>query len=147
MKKIWDFFMKYYNKYKELINYGIFGVLTTAVNYVMYVLCAKLLNIDMLISTFIAWFVSVLFAYVTNKKYVFESKTNKKTEIFREIVSFISFRILSGIIDMIVMYITVDLLELNDLIMKLVSNIIVIILNYVFSKLFIFKKKTDKEES
>ena len=143
MKRLKHFLIKY----KEIINYLFFGVLTTIVNYVIYVICAKLFVIDILLATFTAWFGSVLFAYITNKKYVFESKTNRKIEIVREVLSFFWFRILSGIIDMVIMYITVNLLELNDLIMKLAANIIVIILNYVFSKMFIFKNKIESKKS
>ena len=146
MKKLLDIIIKYYNKYKEVSNYLIFGVLTTVINYVAYIICAKAIKIELIISTAIAWFISVLFAYITNKKYVFESKTTKKLEIFRELISFFFFRIVSGIIDIIIMYVSVDLMGINDLIMKLISNFIVIALNYIFSKLFIFKDKSEIKE-
>lgn len=128
-------------KYKEIISYLVFGVLTTLVNILCYEGCTKLFQIDYLISTIIAWIVSVLFAYITNKIYVFESKTNNLKEIVKEITSFIGFRVLSGIIDIAFMYITVDVLDLNDSLMKITSNVVVVILNYIFSKIFIFKNK------
>jgi len=126
-------------KYKELILYGIFGVLTTIVNILVYYICANILTIHYLISTVIAWLISVLFAYTTNRKFVFESK-NKN--IIKEIISFFSFRILSGFIDVAIMYAFVDIFKWNDLIVKILANVIVIILNYIFSKLFIFKKES-----
>lgn len=128
-------------KNKEIFMYLIFGVLTTLVNYVSYLLSTKILDIDYMISTCIAWVLSVLFAYITNKIYVFNSKTSTKKEIASEALSFFGFRLLSGIMDLIFMYIFVDLMHLDDSIMKLVSNIIIIIVNYLFSKIFIFKEK------
>lgn len=128
-------------KYKEIILYLIFGVLTTIVNILTYIIFAKVFNFDYLISNLIAWILSVLFAYITNKIYVFESKNNEKKMIIFEIISFFSFRVLSGIIDMTFMYIFVSLLAFNDSLMKIITNIIVVILNYIFSKLFIFNKK------
>lgn len=135
MKELW-------NKYKEIILYGIFGILTTLVNIIVYYLCAKVMGIDVLISTIIAWILSVLFAFVTNRIYVFESKSK---HIWKELYLFFSFRLLSGVIDVADMYLFVTLLHFDDMIIKIVSNVIVIILNYVFSKLFIFKKKEPEE--
>ena len=130
-----------YKKYKEQISYLFFGVLTTLVNYVIYNVCTDLFNFKFGISTIIAWIISVLFAYVTNKIFVFEIKNNN---ILKEFISFVSFRILSLGIDYGFMYITVGKFGLNDKIMKLLSNVVVVILNYIFSKLFIFKKN-DRE--
>lgn len=130
-------------KYKEVINYLIFGVLTTLVNILSYELFTKVFHVDYLVSTVIAWILSVAFAYITNKIFVFESKTNTKMEILKEIASFVAFRLLSGIMDIIFMYVTVDIFSFNDSLMKITSNVVVVILNYLFSKLFIFKKKKD----
>ncbi len=128
-------------KYKEIILYLIFGVLTTIVNILTYIIFAKVFNFDYLISNLIAWIVSVLFAYITNKLYVFESENNEKKMIIFEIISFFSFRVLSGLIDMTFMYLFVSILAFNDSLMKIITNVIVVILNYIFSKLFIFNKK------
>lgn len=130
-----------FKKYKEIILYLVFGVLTTIVNILTYIIFANVLKVDYLISNLIAWILSVLFAYITNKFYVFESKNNEKKTIFFEIISFFSFRVLSGIIDMTLMYLFVSILIFNDSLMKIITNIIVVILNYIFSKLFIFNKK------
>ena len=133
-----------YKKYKEIIMYLIFGGLTTLVNIVAYFILARLLNIETVASRIIALIVSILFAYITNKIFVFESKTNNKKDLLREMISFFACRALSGVMDVAIMYVTVDLWHFNDIIMKIISNIIVIIVNYVFSKLIIFKKKKDK---
>ncbi len=135
-----------WNKYKEIINYLIFGVLTTIVNYVSYIILTKVCNIDYLVSTVIAQVISIIFAYITNKIFVFQSKNLSKKEFFREMFSFFGFRILSLFLDMGFMYLFVDMLHLNDIIMKLVSNVLIVIANYIFSKLFIFRKKEAKKE-
>ena len=131
-------------RYRGLILYGIFGVLTTAVNMVVYYLCFDVLSIPNLISTAIAWLISVLFAFITNKLWVFESKSFAKTVFFRELVSFFSCRIATGVLDMTIMYVAVDRLAQNEILWKLLSNIIVIVLNYAASKLLIFKKESKK---
>lgn len=144
MKKLIDKVISLMKKYKEVISYLIFGVLTTIVNILAYELFTKIFHVDYLVSTVIAWVISVAFAYVTNKIFVFESKTNTKIEILKEITSFVGFRLLSGIMDIVFMYITVDIFSFNDSLMKIASNVVVVVLNYLFSKLFIFKKKKEK---
>ena len=135
-----------YNKYKEILMYIIFGVLTTVVNIVSYFLLARILHIDTVVSTVIALILSILFAYITNKIFVFESKTNTAKELLKEIISFFGCRAFTGILDVAFMYITVEVFNLNDMIMKIISNIVVIIVNYIFSKLIIFKKDKRKAE-
>lgn len=125
-----------YLKYKEIIMYLIFGVLTTVVNIVVYYIMADMLQIHYMISNIVAWFLSVLFAYVTNRKYVFESKSN---EIIKEMISFFGARLATGVMDMVFMWIFVGLHILPDFIAKIISNIFVIIANYVLSKLVVFK--------
>ena len=132
--------MIFFKKYKQTILYLIFGVLSTIVNIVTYVVCTRNLNIEFLISNWIAWIVAVLFAYITNKFFVFESKKTNIKFLIKEFSSFVSCRILSGIIDMILMYIMISLMSLNDFIVKIITNIVVVILNFIFSKLIIFKK-------
>ena len=131
-----------YLKYFEIMNYLICGGISTVVNIVVYAICEKVLNWNnVIVSTCVAWFVAVIVAYLLNKIIVFESKGLTKKELLKEIWSFLVFRILSGIIDIAFMKITVDVLGANDILMKVISNIVVIILNYIFSKVFIFKKK------
>jgi len=126
-----------YKKYKEIINYLIFGGLTTLISIVTYALFAKVFNIDYLISNVLSWIIAVLFAYITNKIFVFESKSKKN---IKEITSFFFFRIVSLLIEMIILYIFVDMLHIDDLVTKIIAQIIVIVSNYVFSKVFVFNK-------
>ena len=132
--------MLFFKNYKQTILYLIFGVLSTIVNIVTYVVCTRNLNIEFLISNWIAWIAAVLFAYITNKFFVFESKKTNIKFLIKEFSSFVSCRILSGITEMILMYIMISLMSLNDFIVKIITNIVVVILNFIFSKLIIFKK-------
>lgn len=128
-------------KYEEIIKYIIFGVLTTLVNYVSYAMLTRIFDLEIFISNLIAWLLSVIFAFITNKLIVFKSKELDIKVIAKEITSFFAARIFSLLLDMVILYIAVDLMQMNDLIIKLISNIIVIIINYLFSKIFIFKSK------
>ena len=132
--------MRYYQKYKEIINYLIIGALTTLVSLLIYYgLTLTILNpnmaLELQIANVISWIIAVTFAYFTNRKYVFESKNNTRSEIIKFFLS----RITTLIIDMVLMFVFVSWLNLDDRIMKIVVQVIVIILNYVLSKLFVFK--------
>ena len=136
-----------YYQYKEVINYLIFGGLATVVNFVSYYIAARTLGIDEVVSSGISWFCSVLFAYITNKLFVFESKTDSKKGILKEMISLFLARVLSEIFcDVGTFAIMVKVLHINDIFSKIVTQVMVIIVNYVFSKFFIFKKKTKKSE-
>lgn len=137
MKNLIKKLLTIYYKYKEPILYLVFGGLTTLVNIITYFICYNIASLSNVISTIIAWLLSVIFAFITNKIYVFESKSKS---IIVELASFFICRLGTGILDLGIMYFTVDILNWNALLMKIVSNIIVIILNYIFSKLVIFKK-------
>ena len=130
-----------YEKHKDLIPYAFFGVLTTVINTVVYWLCAHPLGMPVVPSTVIAWLLAVLFAYLTNRKWVFHSEAVTRREKVREILSFYGCRLATGVIDWLCMYVFVDLLHLNDVAVKIGVNILVIILNYIGSKLLVFKKK------
>lgn len=132
-------------KYKSIIMYLIFGVLTTLVNIVSYYIFSHILKTGVMFSTVIAWVLAVLFAYVTNRKWVFTSYAKGRKEIFNELLSFFSCRIATGIVDTLFMFIFVERLHFNDVIIKIIANIIVIILNYIASKLIIFKKKDNNK--
>ena len=136
-----NFVIKMIKKYKSFIAYGVFGVLTTIVNIVTYNYCYNHLGISNTLSNIAAWILAVAFAYLTNKVWVFDSKSWKREVLRREILAFISCRLATGILDIIIMYICVDIIGWHALLMKIISNVLVIILNYVFSKLVIFKKK------
>ena len=128
-------------RYKEMILYLFFGGCTTLVNIIVYYICAHLLLLATAPSTVIAWILSVAFAYLTNRIYVFKSCSRGLAAILREIGAFVSCRLLTGVMDLAIMYVCVDLLHFNDLIIKIISNILVIVLNYIASKLLIFRKK------
>ena len=128
---------------KEIIMYLIFGVLTTVVSLaVYYILIYTLLNpenaIQLQIANILSWIAGVAFAYVTNRKYVFESKEKNK---IKELGKFVTSRLATLFLDMLIMFIGVTCLKGNDKIVKLISQVLVIIGNYVFSKLFVFGKK------
>ena len=134
-----------YIKYKEIINYLIVGGLTTFVALgVYYVSVLTFLNpnngIELQIANILSWIAGVIFAYFTNRKYVFESKNPNKLQ---EAAKFTASRLVTLFLDMATMFIGVTLLKFNDKIIKLIAQVLVIVGNYIFSKLFVFKK-TDK---
>ena len=138
MKKIW----KLYKKYEEIINYLIVGGLTTIVALIVYYGCVLTFldpknAFELQIANVISWIISVAFAYITNRIFVFKSK-NKN--YFKEIASFVGARITTLLMDMFTMFLLVTVLNGNDKIAKIISQIIVIVANYIFSKLFVFKK-------
>lgn len=130
-----------YEKYKDIIPYAFFGVCTTVVNILSYAIFARWLGWDVMPSTIVAWVLAVLFAYLTNRKWVFKSTAKGTNEIVREICSFFACRIATGVLDWAMMYIFVERLAFNDVFIKTLANVAVIILNYVASKFVIFKKK------
>ena len=135
-----------YQKYQDVIPYLFFGVCTTLVNIAVYWVMAYPLSCNTIVSTVVAWVISVLFAYITNRKWVFHSSASGVKEISKEIWSFFACRLATGFVDLGCMWIFVDVLKLNDVIIKVLANILVIILNYVASKLFIFRKTNKNTE-
>lgn len=131
--------VSWYNKYKEALLYLFFGGCTTLVNIIAFFLLRSM-NMGTYVSNGVAWFLSVLFAFVTNKLFVFESKSSDLSKSIYELVSFFIFRIISLIFDMAIMYVFIDLFSINEMISKVFANVFVVIINYVFSKIFIFKK-------
>ena len=147
-KKIADL----YEAHKEGMRYLIFGVLSTIVNIIVATLSYYLffrtldegirVNLSTILSIIAAW----IFAYITNKLYVFDSKTENIAELLKEILSFVGCRAITALVEIIMMNVFVTKLHFNYLLMKIVTNIVVIILNFVFSKLIIFKKKGENNE-
>lgn len=137
-------------KYKEIIMYLIFGVATTLVNWIVYSLLMKTTVIDMTISNAIAWFAAVVFAYVTNKLFVFESKSWKAAQVWKEVVKFFGARIATGVIEIgglpFLYYIGVkqSLFGVDGFVAKILVSVIVVILNYIFSKIFVFREKREE---
>ena len=142
MDKIKDLYLKY----KEIINYLIFGVLTTVVSLVTYYICVyTFINpeeaVQLQIANVISWFFGVAFAYITNRKFVFESNEQNK---IKEASKFVTSRIATLLMDMAIMFIGVTVFKLNDKVIKLVSQVVVIVMNYLLSKLIVFKKDEAK---
>ena len=131
--------MTLYNKYREIIDYIIFGGLTTLVNIVVFYIFDTLLGWPYLIANAVAIILSILFAYFTNKRFVFKTSDMTAQENMMEFLKFIGFRLVSGLADMATMLLLVDLISFDTNIAKLLTQFIVVVLNYVFSKLFIFK--------
>ena len=138
IKKIWDKVMN-----REVISYLIFGVLTTLVNWVVYAAMVKV-HIDYRIATAVAWTVSVLFAFIVNKIFVFQSYNMHPAFVMKEITSFVACRAVSGVMEMVFMIVMVSWIHMDEYISKIAVSVIVVIVNYVFSKLFIFRKSEEK---
>ncbi len=138
---------KLFNKYREIIMYLIFGVSTTLVNWAVYTLLVKLANAEITLANGISWLAAVSFAYITNKLFVFESKSWDAWVLVKEIVSFFGARIASGVFEIflpgLLIRIGLDqaLFGIEGFAAKLAVSVLVIILNYIFSKLFVFRKK------
>lgn len=132
-----------WNKYKSLIMYVVFGALTTVVNMGAYYVSYNLLHIPNVPSTAIAWILAVAFAFVTNKLWVFDSPSFDAQTLKHEIPTFFGARIATGVLDVVIMYLAVDVAHMNPTVWKLISNVLVIIINYIASKLIIFRKKSE----
>lgn len=128
-------------KYYDILIYLVFGVLTTVVNYIVYLPCYNLLGFHSSVSNMVAWVVAVAFAFVTNKPFVFRSHDWSAKTVMPELVKFIGTRLGSGAMETVILFFAVDLLQGNGNIWKLVTSVLVVILNYIGSKLLVFRKK------
>ncbi len=128
-------------KYWDIITYLFFGVLTTVVNYLIYIPVYNFLGLSAALSNAIAWVVAVAFAYLTNKPFVFRSHDWSRQTVIPELTKFVSCRVASGLMETLILLVTVDLMHWNGNIWKLVTNVLVVVLNYFGSKLLVFQKK------
>ena len=128
-------------KYWDILSYLFFGGLTTLVNFLVYFPLLNWLHLSATLSNIIAWAVAVAFAYVTNKPFVFQSHDWSWKCVGPELAKFVSCRIGSGLIETAAIFLTVDLLRWNGNLMKLILAVVVVILNYIGSKLLVFKNK------
>ena len=133
IKKLWI-------KFRPIIVYGIVGCLATAINVGVYLLSYQLLSIPNVPSNILAWIISVLFAFITNKLFVFESRDMSKSVFLRELWKFVLARLSTGALDLLIMFIAVDVMSWNATVWKIISNIIVIIGNYILSRFVVFSK-------
>ena len=131
MKKHWD-----------IVSYLFFGGLTTVVNYLIYLPCYNWLHLSATVSNVIAWVVAVAFAYLTNKPFVFHSNDWSWKVVLPELGKFLGCRVGSGALETFFLLLTVDLLQFNGNWMKVITSVLVIILNYVGSKWLVFRKKS-----
>ena len=128
-------------KYKNFILYVGFGIITTAINIILYWLLYNILDVSNVPSNIIAWIGAVIFAFLTNKNLVFGSSSWDKKTVINELWKFFGARLATGGIDLLIMFLFVDVWGFNGMIIKIIANIIVIILNFVLSKLVVFRKK------
>lgn len=136
-----------YHKHSEAILYLFFGGLTTVVNYIVYLGGSWLLPVTTTtIPNLIAWVISVLFAYLTNRLWVFRSEVRGFGPQCRELVAFAGARVFTLVLESVILWGLVDMLHWSNLLVKLGANVLVIVLNYVFSKLWIFKKRPSPSE-
>ena len=127
-------------QYWEVLSYLIFGVLTTVVNYCVYLPVYNLLGLSASVSNMIAWVVAVAFAYLTNKPFVFKSYDWSLKTVVPELTKFVSCRIASGFAETLILLITVDILGWDGNLWKLLTSVLVVVLNYFGSKFLVFKK-------
>jgi putative flippase GtrA len=137
VEKLKSLFLKYY----DAITYLIFGVLTTLVNYAVYLPCYNWLHLSASVSNVVAWTVAVAFAFLTNKPFVFRSHDWSAGVVLPELVKFVGCRVGSGVLETAILWLTVDQLHWNGNVWKLVTSVLVVILNYVASKLLVFTRK------
>ena len=130
-----------FHKYQDVISYLFFGGCSTGVNILSYAFLSHVLGMGTVPASALSWLVTVVFVYVTNRVWVFHSQAEGMSEIFHEFVVFIACRLATGVLDVAIMWLSVDIMGLNDLVMKIVSNVVVVVLNYIASKLIIFKRK------
>ena len=136
MEKIKDIF----RRYESILSYLFFGVLTTLANYAVYLPCYNLLGLSATLSNVIAWVGAVALAYLTNKPFVFKSHDWSAKTVLPELTKFVGCRVGSGLLETGIIFVTVDLLAWNGNVMKLITSVLVVILNYIASKLLVFRK-------
>lgn len=142
MKKLFQLGMSIYKKYREQISYLFFGGLTTLVNLATYFMLTRLAGVGESLATVVGQILSITFAYVTNKIWVFESKTNGGKELLKEMASFYGCRAATFFLDLLVVTkLFIEVLGYADIPVKIIGNVVIILLNYLFSKLWIFAKR------
>ncbi|MBW8381801.1 MAG: GtrA family protein [Youngiibacter sp.] len=130
-------------KHNEKVMYLIVGVLTTLVNYILYFICRTSFGADkVMLNTAISWFGAVLFAFITNRSFVFRSHEGSFNDLIRQGVQFYASRGASGILELAIMYVFVELAGISDVVVKVAASFIIVVLNYFLSKV-IFRKRTE----
>ena len=137
MEKVKELVVKYW----DILSYLFFGVCTTIVNYLIYIPCYNIWGLSASVSNMIAWVVAVAFAYLTNKPFVFKSNDWSAATVVPELTKFVGCRIGSGAAETLILFLAVDLLGWNGNVWKLLTQIMVVVLNYIGSKLLVFRHK------
>ena len=137
--KCFGFAYPFYEKYKELLLYLLFGGLAFVVSISSYAFFEVVVNCTPLVANVFSWIMAVAFAYTTNRVWVFESKAKGLRALFKEAVSFFNGRVATLIVEEIILFIGINVLEFGSMVVKVIAQIVVIILNYIISKLYIFK--------
>lgn len=125
----------------QILMYIVTGGFTTFVNLFVFWFCESVAGTNYQVANVIAWFFAVAFAYITNKLYVFESKTTSTKLLLKEIVDFFSVRVLTLLLEMACLYVFIDLMGMSTMVGKIIASVFVLVSNYVFSKLFVFSTK------
>lgn len=128
-------------KYWDILTYLVFGVLTTVVNYAIYLPIFNFCGISAAVSNMIAWVGAVIFAFLTNKPFVFHSHDWSAKTTLPELIKFVSCRVASGVLETVILFLAVDCMAWNGNIWKMVTQVLVIVINYVGSKLLVFRNK------
>ncbi|MCM1048835.1 MAG: GtrA family protein [Clostridiales bacterium] len=144
MKKIFKYMWDMYKEHEEGINYLIFGFLAFVINYLLFNVLETLMHMGYMVATALSWLLTVVFVYWTNRTFVFKSKNIDKTSIFKEFCSFIGARIATEVLEIVLMFLMVDLAHINSKIAKLIAQAAVIIANYILSKIWVFKESKNK---
>lgn len=136
-----DLIIKIYRKHKEAIDYLFWGGVAFLLSMVLFYLFANVMNIYEQIANIVSWVICVIFTYLTNRTFVFCSKVKGFKNIFKEFKDFVTARLLTLVMENAILFVMIDLLNLNNMVSKLVGQFVVIVSNYFLSKLWIFKKK------
>lgn len=141
MKKLWNWAWDMYRKYEEGINYLFWGGVAFVLSMVLFYIFANMMMIEEQIANVITWIICVIFTYITNRTFVFKSKTVGVKAITKEFTEFTTARLATLVLENVVLFICIDLLLWHNMVAKLIGQFLVIVSNYVLSKLWIFKKK------
>lgn len=141
MKKLWNLGLNLYKKYEEGINYLFWGFTSFVLNILLFYLLTNVCHIQELITNVISWIVCVIFAYFTNRMFVFKSQNKDMQSAGTEFIQFISARIGTLILEEVIIFVGITLLHGNNMITKLTGQVLVIVSNYILSKIWIFRKK------
>ena len=145
MKKLWNFAWDMYRKYEEGISYLFWGGVAFVLSMVLFYIFANIMMLDEQIANIFTWIICVIFAYLTNRTFVFKSKTTGAKAVTKEFVDFTAARLATLVLEIAVLFVCIDLFLWHNMLAKLLGQFLVIVSNYVLSKLWIFKKKDSNE--